>query len=90
MIGFFKKLFGRDADTNKEAGVQIEQVSSPYKVETPVVDLADIAIAQRPEPVATATAPAVATTPKKQSAPKKQGAKPATGSKTRGRKPKAK
>jgi hypothetical protein len=84
MIGFFKKLFGGDATTNKEAGVQIEQV--PYKV---------------PEPAATATIPPVPAPkvevkvePKKPAvikpAPKKQGAKPATGSKPRGRKPKAK
>jgi hypothetical protein len=33
MFGFLKKLFGGDAETNKEAGVQIEQV--PYKVEPP-------------------------------------------------------
>lgn len=74
MIGFFKKLFGRDADTNKEAGVQIEQVS-------PRIDLADTAITQRPNPT---VAPAVAAKPKKQSAPKKQGgARPKTARKPR-------
>jgi hypothetical protein len=36
MFGFLKKLFGGDAETNKAAGVQIEQV--PYKVEPPVVE----------------------------------------------------
>lgn len=36
MFGFLKKLFGGDAATNKEAGVQIEQV--PYKVEPPVAE----------------------------------------------------
>ena len=36
MFGFLKKLFGGDAETNKEAGVQIEQV--PYKTEPPVVE----------------------------------------------------
>jgi hypothetical protein len=35
MFGFLKKLFGGDAETNREAGVQIEQV--PYKVEPPVI-----------------------------------------------------
>ena len=36
MFGFLKKLFGGDAATNQEAGVQIEQV--PYKTEPPVVE----------------------------------------------------
>ena len=36
MFGFLKKLFGGDAETNKAAGIQIEQV--PYKVEPPVVE----------------------------------------------------
>ena len=36
MFGFLKKLFGSDAETNKAAGIQIEQV--PYKVEPPVVE----------------------------------------------------
>ena len=47
MFGFLKKLFGSDAETNKAAGVQIEQVpvidtraeaanQAPYKIETPV------------------------------------------------------
>ena len=36
MFGFLKKLFGGDAQTNQEAGVQIEQ--TPYKVEPPVVE----------------------------------------------------
>jgi hypothetical protein len=36
MFGFLKKLFGGDPETNKEAGVQIEQVAAPYKVPEPV------------------------------------------------------
>ena len=47
MFGFLKKLFGGDTETNKAAGVQIEQApvadakveaanQAPYKVETPV------------------------------------------------------
>ena len=36
MFGFLKKLFGGDTETNKEAGIQIEQV--PYKVEPPVAE----------------------------------------------------
>jgi SepF-like predicted cell division protein (DUF552 family) len=79
MIGFFKKLFGRDADTNKEAGVQIEQV--PYKVETPVVEPVKIAVAEVAAPEVK-SAPAVITAPKKKGAPKKQGgAKPKTARK---------
>ena len=46
MFGFLKKLFGRDAETNKAARVQIEQApvvdtkieaanQAPYKVEAP-------------------------------------------------------
>jgi hypothetical protein len=45
MFGFLKKLFGGDTQTNREAGVQIEQV--PYKVETPeivAVSAADLPI----------------------------------------------
>jgi hypothetical protein len=76
MIGFFKKLFGGDASTNKEVGVQIEQV--PYKVETPVVEAVKVTA---PE---VKTAPAVITAPKKKGAPKKQGgAKPKTARKPR-------
>jgi len=76
MIGFFKKLFGGDSTTNKEAGVQIEQV--PYKVETPVVETVKAAV---PE---VKSVPAVITAPKKKGAPKKQGgAKPKTARKPR-------
>lgn len=72
----------------KEATEQpvAEQVVAPYKVETPepapVVDLADIAIAQRPAPVVEEKAPAKA---KKAKAPAKPKAPKATGEK----KPKA-
>jgi hypothetical protein len=100
MFGFLKKLFGHDAATNKEAGVQIEQV--PYKVEKPAMeDLADIAIAQsiladkvkaaNEQPVAKNVAPATKAAPKKTAekkpAVKKDSAKKSSG---RGRKPKAK
>jgi hypothetical protein len=44
MFTFIKKLFGFDQPTMKEAGVQLEQ--APYKVETPVVDLAAITTPQ--------------------------------------------
>ena len=45
MLGLIKKLFG-----SKPA----EPVAVPYKVETPPVDTADIAIAQLPDPSAAA------------------------------------
>jgi hypothetical protein len=35
MLGFLKKLFGMDKETMKDAGVQLEQPSAPYKVEPP-------------------------------------------------------
>jgi len=76
MFNFLKKLFGGDATTNKEAGVQIEQVSAPYKVPEPVV-----AATPTQEPLKPETKPV-----QKKGAPKKQG-----GQKPRGpRKPKAK
>jgi len=40
MFGFIKKLFG--------TAPKAETTEAPYKVEAPVVDLADIAIAQLP------------------------------------------
>jgi CDGSH-type Zn-finger protein len=46
MFGFLKKLFGGDAETNKEAGVQIEQV--PYKMEPPVVETKVEAVNRQP------------------------------------------
>ena len=47
MFGFLKKLFGGDTQTNREAGVQIEQV--PYKVETPEI----VAVAAADLPIVT-------------------------------------
>ena len=104
MFNFIKKLFGFDKETMKEAGVQTEQ--APYKVEAPVVDLADIAIAQRPAPAvepapvveaAPAVEPAPAKKPRKTRAEKpaaEKAAKPkkpaAMTAKKPGRKPKAK
>jgi len=46
MFTFIKKLFGFDQTTMQEAGVKIEQ--APYKVEAPVANLADVAVAQQP------------------------------------------
>ena len=81
MIGFFKKLFGGDSTTNKEAGVQIEQV--PYKVDAPVVETAKVAVVEVAVPEVK-VAPTVNTAPKKKGAPKKQGgAKPKTARKPR-------
>ena len=37
LLDFVKSLFGGDTNINKEAGVQIEQVSAPYKVPEPAV-----------------------------------------------------
>ena len=45
MLGLIKKLFGSKP---------VESVEVPYKVETPPVDTADIAIAQLPDPSAAA------------------------------------
>lgn len=67
MINFFKKMLGLPTEAEKEAA---KTVDAPYKVEppapAPVVDTADIAIAQLPVQVAETTAP-------KKKAPKKQG-----------------
>ena len=51
MLGLIKKLFG-----SKPA----EPVAVPYKVETPPVDTADIAIAQLPDPIAAVIEPTAA------------------------------
>ncbi len=78
MFGFIKKLFG--------TAPKAETTEAPYKVEAPVVDLADIAIAQRPAPVAETPAPVAeapkaeakkepAKKPRKPRAPKAGGAK---------------
>jgi ribosomal protein L12E/L44/L45/RPP1/RPP2 len=91
MFGFLKKLFGGDSETNKEAGVQIEQAATPYKVEPPVINKVEEVNAQ-PVVKVEKTAPAAPKSSKKSAtkkAPaKKEGAKKSTG--TRGRKPKAK
>jgi hypothetical protein len=88
MLGFLKKLFGGDAATNKEAGIQVEQV--PYKVEVPVATKVEAVNAQ---PVVKEAAP-VAKPAAKKTAPKKPAPKkPAPkqgGPKKGGRKPKAK
>jgi hypothetical protein len=95
MFGFLKKLFGSDAETNKAAGVQIEQApvvdakveaanQAPYKVETPAA----------PAPVAAPVAKAPAKKKPQAVKPKaeKVAQKPAaiTAPKKSGRKPKSK
>jgi hypothetical protein len=94
MFGFLKKLFGGDAETNKAAGVQVEQLpvvdtkveaanQAPYKVEALVPEAV-------PAPVAKAPAK------KKPQAAKPKAQKPAqkpaaiTAPKKSGRKPKSK
>ncbi len=91
MFGFLKKLFGGDPETNKEAGVQIEQV--PYKAEPPVlVDKVAEVNAQPIEKPVQEAPKAKATSEKKpatkKAAPKKEPAKKPAGK--GGRKPKAK
>jgi hypothetical protein len=90
MFGFLKKLFGNDPETNKEAGVQIEQLSAPYKVEAPVVDkVAEV----NAKPVVKETAPAAIKAPSKKPATKRAPAKKEAAKKSvgkGGRKPKAK
>jgi len=85
MFGFLKKLFGGDPETNKEAGVQIEQV--PYKAEPPV--LVDKVAAVNAQPVKKPVQEAPAKKPAtKKAAPKKEPAKKPAGK--GGRKPKVK
>jgi hypothetical protein len=88
MFGFLKKLFGGDPETNKEAGVQIEQV--PYKTEPPV--LVDKVAAVNAQPIEKTVQEAPAAKPAKKPATKKAAPKkePAKKPATRGRKPKAK
>jgi hypothetical protein len=89
MFGFLKKLFGGDPETNKEAGVQIEQV--PYKTEPPVLVDKVAAVNAQPveKPVQEAPAKKPAKKPAtKKAAPKKEPAKKPAGK--GGRKPKAK
>ena len=95
MFGFLKKLFGSDAETNKAAGVQIEQApvvnakveaanQAPYKVETPAA----------PAPVVAPVAKAPAKKKPQAAKPKaeKSAQKPAaiTAPKKGSRKPKSK
>ena len=91
MFGFFKKLLGFDQETMKEAGVQVEQASAPYKVPEPADKVAKVNSKPIEKPVQEAAKPAPAKkrggrkpAAKKESAPKKEPAKRA-GS---GRKPK--
>ena len=82
MLGLIKKLFG---------GKPAEPVAVPYKVETPPVDTADIAIAQLPDPSAaevTANNKAVAVAKAKRAPAKKAPVKKAAAPKAP-RKPKA-
>ena len=90
MFGFLKKLFGGDPETNKEAGVQIEQV--PYKVEPPVLEEKVAAVNAQPIEKPVQEAPKAKATPEKKPATKKAAPKkePAKKPATRGRKPKAK
>lgn len=101
MLGFLKKLFGFDAQTMKDANVQIEQ--APYKIEPPVQATATTPIplvvekveVKEVEPVAPVEEkkPAAMTANKKPRGPKKpQSPKPAAkpAAPKRGRKPKAK
>ena len=88
MFGFIKNLFG--------TAPKAETTEVPYKVETPVVDHADIAVAQRPAPVAEAPkveapkveVPAPAKTPAKAKAPAKPKTSPASKKPRAPRKPK--
>jgi hypothetical protein len=82
MLGLIKKLFGSKP---------VESVAVPYKVETPPVDTADIAIAQLPDPSAAAVSAenkAVAVAKAKQAPAKKAPIKKAAAPKAP-RKPKA-
>lgn len=70
MFGFIKNLFG--------TAPKAETTEVPYKVETPVVDHADIAVAQRPAPVAEAPKVEAPKSPTKAPAKAKAPAKPKT------------
>jgi hypothetical protein len=95
MFGFLKKLFGGDTETNKAAGIQIEQAPAP------VVDTKVEAANQAPYKVETAVASAAAPVVKAPAKKKPQAVKPKaekvaqkpaaiTAPKKGGRKPKAK
>ena len=78
MIGFFKKLFG------SKTAEATQPESAPYKVETkPFEDLADIAIAQRPTPVAEQATEAMVESVKSAPAKKARAKKPAAAKKPR-------
>ena len=85
MLKLLAKLFGAKKP---------EQAEAPYKIETPVVDLADIAIAQRPDPVvekaSQAMVESVAPAKKKPAAKKPAAKKPAAPKKSTPRKSKPK
>jgi hypothetical protein len=84
-------FFGKPAVVQAPAvDVKVEAVNqAPYKVETPVVDLADIAIAQRPAPVVEEVKAAPAKKPAKMTASKKPAATKKPAGAKKGRKPKA-
>jgi hypothetical protein len=85
MFNFFKKLFGFDKETMKDANVQLEQ-QAPYKVEPPVITVEETV---KVNEVVVEPAPAAMTTSKKpRASTKTQGTR--TNTSTRGRKPKAK
>jgi hypothetical protein len=90
MFGFLKKLFGGDPETNKEAGVQIEQV--PYKTEPPVLVDKVAAVNDQPIQKTVQEAPKAEVKPAKKPATKKPAPKKDSAKKPapRSRKPKAK
>jgi hypothetical protein len=103
MFGFLKKLFGGDTETNKAAGVQVEQSpvvdtkveaanQAPYKVETPVEAAPVVEAAPAPVAEVAKKAPAKkkpqAATPKAEKVAQKPAA--ITAPKKSGRKPKSK
>ena len=100
MFGFLKKLFGGDAETNKAAGVQIEQV--PYKVESPTIvavshsdvvvleNKADSVNRQPIEKPAKAESKSVSSVKPKKSTAKKSAAKSHSEPKPAAKKPAAK
>ena len=96
IVNFVKSLFGGDANTNKEAGVQIEQVSAPYKVEpviapdpTPTVTLDPITAWPFPETRPQEVTPVVAKTVAPEVPKSATKSKPAAKPKTTTAKPKA-
>jgi hypothetical protein len=90
MFGFLKKLFGGDTETNKAAGVQVEQApvvdakveaanQAPYKVETPVFltpEAVPVVVAEE-APVVVAEVAKKAPAKKKPQAAKPKAEKPA-------------